>query len=537
MSRVQPLLEHLTSLAEDRAALTGLPPGYGRLGRLALRSPRLVPAARLLSRREQRLVRAYHLIAASGLFDTEWYLDQPGMPARARRDPLRHFLEEGTARGFLPSPAWRGLDAEGCAAFAEGHGKAGRELWRYMRYGRTAAADAFRTAHSSILGPFPSGRLLAALDASPEAAGRLRLDLLTIDHALGGGANRYRNQRLSGLPPDAALGLLTYRVQERRYALDLRLAGRHVSIVAADQAELAGLLRRLSPASTLLNNLVSYPEPLALLDLLRELAAQGPLEVPLHDYYPLCPSFTLLDEQGRFCGLPGPRRCAACLAAIDLPLPGQGSIRDIGRWRAAWAALLGAADRIVCFSGASMELLLRAHQNLDPARIELRPHQVDHVPTRTLRLDPRAELHIGVVGEISPAKGAAVVAELARHLRASGSPVRLSVIGTVAEEYRAGLFQTGRYRAADLPELIERTGVNVCLVPSIWPETFCYVAEELLRLGMPVAVFDLGAPAERVRGAPRGLVLGSQEPARILAELQAWWATLARSSRVPEQAA
>lgn len=537
MSRLQPLLEHLSRLAEDKAALTGLPPGYGRLGGIALRSPRTMLAARLLSRREQRLVRAYHLIAAAGLFDRDWYLAQPGMPARARQDPLRHFLEEGTARGFLPAPAWQGLDAEGCAALAARHGKAGRELWRYMRYGRAAGADALLASSPSILGPFPAGRFVAALDAALGTGAALPLDGLVIDHALGGGANRYRNERLRAWGADAALGLLTYRVQEGRYALELRLAGRHVAVAAAEPAELATVLRRLAPAHVLLNNLVSYPDAVAMLGLVREVAAAGRLEVPLHDYFPVCPTITLLDAGGRYCGIPKPAQCAACLAAVELPLPGQAGTRDIGGWRAAWGALLGAADRLVGFSGASLELLRRAYPGLDPTRIELRPHPADHVPVRTRQLGPQTELHIGVVGEISRAKGAAVVAELARHLHRSSSPVRLSVIGTLAKEYQTGIPETGRYRVAELPELLDRTGVNVCLVPSIWPETFCYVAEELLRLGMPVAVFDLGAPAERVRRAARGLVLSSQEPARMIAELQAWWQALAGRPGALEPAA
>ena len=63
-------------------------------------------------------------------------------------------------------------------------------------------------------------------------------------------------------------------------------------------------------------------------------------------------------------------------------------------------------------------------------------------------------------------------------------------------------------------------------MPSIWPETFCYVAEELIRLGMPVAAFDLGAPAERLRDYPAGLVLTSREPALILGQLEAFWRAL-----------
>jgi glycosyltransferase involved in cell wall biosynthesis len=41
--------------------------------------------------------------------------------------------------------------------------------------------------------------------------------------------------------------------------------------------------------------------------------------------------------------------------------------------------------------------------------------------------------------------------------------------------------------------------VGLCLLPSIWPETFSYVTQELMSLGVPLVCFDLGAPAECVR--------------------------------------
>ncbi len=43
---------------------------------------------------------------------------------------------------------------------------------------------------------------------------------------------------------------------------------------------------------------------------------------------------------------------------------------------------------------------------------------------------------------------------------------------------------------------------------------------------MPVAVFDVGAPAERLRNHPLGLILTSREPARIVAQLEAFWQSL-----------
>ena len=210
---------------------------------------------------------------------------------------------------------------------------------------------------------------------------------------------------------------LTYRVQEQFFVLELALGGRHLAVASPDLPTLEPLLLRLVPGLTLLNNIVSYPDAIGMLELTHRVAGDGALEVPLHDYFAICPSLNLLDDQSRYCGVPELSRCRTCLAQVALPLPGQQATRDIDGWRAAWATVLRRADRIVGFSRSSRELLARAYPGLDPARIELRPHRVDYLPSRPVALDFAADLHIGVVGEISVAKGAAIVAAIDRHLR------------------------------------------------------------------------------------------------------------------------
>jgi glycosyltransferase involved in cell wall biosynthesis len=77
-----------------------------------------------------------------------------------------------------------------------------------------------------------------------------------------------------------------------------------------------------------------------------------------------------------------------------------------------------------------------------------------------------------------------------------------------------------------LADLVEGCGANVFLLPSVWPETFSYVAEELMQMGVPLAVFDLGAPAERVARYAEGLILKRIDAALALDELVLFHARL-----------
>ena len=92
----------------------------------------------------------------------------------------------------------------------------------------------------------------------------------------------------------------------------------------------------------------------------------------------------------------------------------------------------------------------------------------------------------------------------------------------------------GRYTREDLPAIMEREEVDAVWIPSIWPETFCYTAEEAMEMGMPVAVFNIGAPPERVRNYEKGLILESQEPEFILEEIFRFVRSLEQTGRRAE---
>jgi glycosyltransferase involved in cell wall biosynthesis len=120
-------------------------------------------------------------------------------------------------------------------------------------------------------------------------------------------------------------------------------------------------------------------------------------------------------------------------------------------------------------------------------------------------------------------KGAGVVQGLAQEIAARGSPARITVFGTLEAAVDDDIVTvTGSYQHEDLPHLIECSGANVFLLPSICPETFSYVTHELVSLGLPLACFDLGAPAERVSRYSRGCVLQQRGAAALLDDLIAF---------------
>jgi glycosyltransferase involved in cell wall biosynthesis len=248
---------------------------------------------------------------------------------------------------------------------------------------------------------------------------------------------------------------------------------------------------------------VSFDEPLLLAEWLARMRAEhsgARLTVTAHDYFAICPSFVLLNADGRYCGIPDISVCASCLKRHEASYVALSPPTEIGPWRALWGRCLQAADEVRCFSESTKQHLLRAYPALAVERITVVPHAATYAPARLPRVDHRAPLVIGVVGEISPQKGAHVVRELVERIEREHGDARVVVLGTLNVAQKSDRLKvTGAYRREDLVDLIEANGINMFFFPSIWPETFSYVVAEMIALGLPIVAFDLGAPAERLR--------------------------------------
>ncbi len=246
----------------------------------------------------------------------------------------------------------------------------------------------------------------------------------------------------------------------------------------------------------------------------------APLTVLAHDFYLVCPSHFLLNHEGRYCQIPDTAVCASCLPKNRYGFATLFTERDISKWRAIWGSLLAVADEIVTFSHSTAQLLMKAYPQIESSQIFIKPHQVEYLTDKMVNIQQTAALRIGVVGHIGFHKGAAFIQLLSKEIRHRGVDIKIVVIGTIEVSCDPTIVsQTGSYHYDELPNLINASGVNIMLFPSIWPETFSYVVQELMHMDLPVASFNFGAPAERMISYPKGLILASMDAAHVLDEL------------------
>lgn len=331
--------------------------------------------------------------------------------------------------------------------------------------------------------------------------------VLVFDHAMGGGANHFREECVAAWRAQGqVVWLLTPQLPTQTYLLTRDPGGEAITAAYPDIASLLSALPR--PARLVLNSLVSWDDPVQVLRWVRGQQDAGvPLTYYLHDYHPACPAWTLVDDTGRYCGIPALSRCASCLPANPAPFLGLMPKLDVGSWRQAWQPVLAKAD-IIAFSQASIDVFRLAFPELPADAVQLRPHDTRYIRPEPVAPNLEDPLVIAVVGQINRYKGAGLVREMLARIEAEGLPARIVVVGTLDQPpVSPALRVTGPYRAGELPDVLRREGVGACLLPSIWHETFSYVTSEIMATGLPLAVFDLGAPAERVRAYGRGGII------------------------------
>jgi glycosyltransferase involved in cell wall biosynthesis len=196
---------------------------------------------------------------------------------------------------------------------------------------------------------------------------------------------------------------------------------------------------------------------------------------------------------------------------------------EIGQWRRDYGALLGMARRVRVPDRDVAARLVRYFPGL--ANVHVRPHQrVGRIvrPARPVRRAVDGPLRIATIGAIGPVKGFDVLLDLAGEIRARGAPVELTVIGYTRNDEAAraaGIFVTGAYDDARAAAAIVAADPDLILIPSTWPETYCYTLSHAMASGRPVAGFDIGAVGTRLRDSGAGMALPlalAWDPAALL---------------------
>lgn len=322
-------------------------------------------------------------------------------------------------------------------------------------------------------------------------------------HSLGGGADihleHWMRSRL-----DKGLPSVVLRVGgKRRWRLELVTAQGRTCGQTDDFEFVARLLAILPRRQIVYSCGVGDRDPVQLPALMLALMRpQDSARMLFHDFFPLSPSYTLLDSDAIY---RGPVKASRSDKAHRTVRP-DGTGVSLSQWQAAWRCFAERAELEV-FSLDSARQVRAAWPELG-ARITVRPHSLTEVVTPVV-VPAGAPPVVGVLGNIGLQKGAAVLGDLVHTMTGKTDAPKCVLIGNIDPAYALpqSVRQHGSYAIRDLPHLIGTYGITHWLIPSIWPETFCYTVHEALATGLPVMAFDIGAQGDAVRTAPNGIAI------------------------------
>lgn len=360
---------------------------------------------------------------------------------------------------------------------------------------------------------------------------------LYINHNLGGGANEYLKDKIKANENHINI-ILTYCNIKGLY-LDLKTGGANDLTISLDSYdEIEEVVKFFNIKEIFINSIVSFNDPLNILTAITKLKKQGAhIIYPLHDYYPICPSYNLLNNHIEYCNIPTDLSvCHYCicnsryLQSIQ-PFEKANKV-NIDSWRSKWRLLLSQCDKIIAFSQSSLGILLKVYPEL-ACKTSLEPHSVSWSRTAH-KLSYANSINIAVIGTLTISKGANIISCLANFCKNNNLEITIHIFGKNIDVIRPPQNVTlhGAYDKNKLSNLIEDNNIDIIIIPSIWPETFSYTTEEVIKMDIPLITLNLGAQGDKCNSYYKGLSLDKATPHEILyavSKLVAHKASLLRS--------
>jgi GT2 family glycosyltransferase/glycosyltransferase involved in cell wall biosynthesis len=306
-----------------------------------------------------------------------------------------------------------------------------------------------------------------------------------------------REDRVVLKTPDSTLESLVYQLPQEAPALASLLRD-------------VGLSRDLGAAKVELHHFVGLPA--AALELVTGLGL--PYDIYVHDYSWICPRITLVGGDNRYCGEPPVSECETCIRTHGGEMEESLTVAAL---RTRSAGILGGARQVIV-PAADVRLRLARYFPGVPMKVSAWEAPIQPRPRSNARRSGR--IRVAVLGAIGIQKGYEVLLECARDAARRDLNLEFVVIGYTVDDApllaTERVFVTGFYAENEAAALLEREQCQVALFPAVAPETWCYALTHAMAASLPIAAFDFGAIAERLKSYDAAELLPFPSGAEII---------------------
>lgn len=344
-------------------------------------------------------------------------------------------------------------------------------------------------------------------------------NILHISHSWGGGIGHYIDDLISSLNKNVNNYVLSSTGSEltvefnreviKRYALKDKYIGRGCNYSTEINNIYSLILQELRIDIIHIHSMLFHTFDfldIAIQDLL-------PIVVTVHDFYFICPTFHLVDRDGRFCGTCATgKENSVCIEGHPYLSGEKFDGKDLYDMRFNFKKYI---DKISCFifpSYSTAKILKDFYQIPNSkCKVLYHPSLLKNVSNSPRRVSQSKVMRVGLLGSALMHKGSKEIYELIIELKSNDS-IKFFHYGKgflfdISEVPPSNLYERGSYSRSNIQSLLREDQIDLVLLVSTWPETFCYTLSEAVLSGIPVAVSNQGALAERAKLLNVGYVL------------------------------
>lgn len=301
--------------------------------------------------------------------------------------------------------------------------------------------------------------------------------------------------------------VLIIRPFKKDYTLDAHYNDYHTCFALKSEEDIVKLSNLVKIDKIIINQLVGYCSLRNIFSAIETIKKNFNtiLELNVRDFFCVCPQYNLMCMGEKFCNLEYPENCEQCYFQAIKVLKLDDVFQTIEGWRSQWSKFLCSVDRIIVFSNFTKSMLTSCYPQYENKVI------VSTIPVNYLRkvvIKKTSNIvNIAVLGNINYVKGSEILKQMLNLIRTNKN-INLFLFGKTNDYVvRKNIIYKGEYNREHLPYLMEQNRISIIFIPSICGETFSRTAQEAISMDIPLAVFDIGAPPERVRKYKKGLVI------------------------------
>lgn len=251
------------------------------------------------------------------------------------------------------------------------------------------------------------------------------------------------------------------------------------------------LLECIKPQEITINSLVSYTNCFDILKIIEKYLNNHKTytRYMIHDFHCVCPKFDLISG-ANYCEL----KCDRNNCDINIQY-----------WRDNWQVLLNSINEIRVFCNSSKEIIKKVYPALPDEKFAFVPHDMSYCHFLPYKIRFNENTRIAFVGTCNTiAKGNEIINKFIKQY----DKKEILILGNtpLSKENRnkKNVIQFGKYNNEELPYILEEYNVNIVIFPSIWPETFSYIISELIKTGVSIISFNIGAQGEKIKKYDKG---------------------------------